>query len=242
MRIGGLLKHSLIDFPGTPCCVVFTSGCNFICPYCHNPELADPSRFLRKEENGKIWTQDQVLAFLDKRKNLLQGVAITGGEPTLQPDLVDFIKMVRQKGFSVKLDTNGTRPKVLETLLEEGLVDYVAMDIKTSMAEYPAFFAKNINTDKTLEGISRSIQLIMEKAPAYEFRTTCVRPFMSESAIKDISKTIQGASSYFLQQCSSASSGLDPAFMSESQHFFSSQDLVHFKEIAQERGLQVRLR
>ena len=148
MQIGGFQKNSLIDFPGTIACVVFTSGCNFICPYCHNPDLAvGPVK-----GSGSLDDPDTIFSFLERRKGQLQGVAITGGEPTLQPDLVAFCQKIRKMGYKIKLDSNGTRPHVLETLLDKQLIDYLAMDIKTSLTHYPLVIKGNFDVKK----ISRS--------------------------------------------------------------------------------------
>ena len=130
MRICGLQKLTLLDYPGHTACTVFTGGCNYRCPFCHNAELV-----LRSGEQPGI-PEEEFFALLDKRKGLLDGVAVTGGEPTLQPDLPDFLRRVREKGYDVKLDTNGTRPEVLKALVREGLVQYAAMDVKNSPARY----------------------------------------------------------------------------------------------------------
>ena len=225
MHIGGFQKNSLIDFPGTIACVVFTSGCNFICPYCHNPDLAAGP----VQRAGSLYDPDTIFSFLERRKGQLSGVAITGGEPTLQPDLVEFCQQVRKMGYKIKLDSNGTRPHILETLLDKQLIDYLAMDIKTSLTHYPLVIKGNFDVEK----IGASIALIMEKAPAYEFRTTCARPFITQGIMADIALLIKGAQRYVLQKCSRNVQVLDPDFLKEDHHFFSSKEMQELKAIAQ---------
>jgi len=225
MNIGGFQKNSLIDFPGTIACVVFTSGCNFICPYCHNPDLAAGS----VQGAGSPYDLDTIFAFLERRKGQLSGVVITGGEPTLQPDLIEFCQQVRRMGYKIKLDSNGTRPHVLETLLKKKLIDYLAMDIKTSLAHYPLVIKGKFDVGK----IRDSIALIMEKAPAYEFRTTCARPFITRDIMADIAVLIKGAQRYVLQKCSRNVQVLDPAFLKEDHHFFSSGEMQALKVIVE---------
>lgn len=225
MHIGGFQKNSLIDFPGTIACVVFTSGCNFICPYCHNPDLAAGPL----EGVGSLYDPDTIFAFLERRKGQLSGVVITGGEPTLQPDLIEFCQQVSKMGYKIKLDSNGTRPHVLETLLEKKLIDYLAMDIKTSLAHYPLLVKGDFDGGK----IHDSIDLIMEWAPAYEFRTTCARPFITRDIMADIAVMIKGAQRYVLQKCSRNVQVLDPDFLKEDHHFFSSEEMQALKAIVE---------
>ena len=225
MNIGGFQKNSLIDFPGTIACVVFTSGCNFICPYCHNPDLAaGPVKGV-----GSLHDRKAIFAFLEKRKDQLQGVAITGGEPTLQPDLIEFCQQVRKMGYKIKLDSNGTRPHILERLLDQNLIDYLAMDIKTSLAKYPLVIKGNFDVKK----IQDSIELIMEKAPNYEFRTTCARPFITKEIMAEIAVLIKGASRYVLQKCSQNVAVLDPEFLNQDQNFFSPEEMQDLKAIVE---------
>ncbi|MBU0971506.1 MAG: anaerobic ribonucleoside-triphosphate reductase activating protein [Proteobacteria bacterium] len=234
MHIGGFQKNSLIDFPGNIACVVFTSGCNFTCPYCHNPALAGGP----VKGAGSLYDENEILSFLEKRQGQLSGVAITGGEPTLQPDLIDFCKQLRKLGYKIKLDTNGTRPHILEALMDEKLIDYLAMDIKTSLIHYPLL----IKGDFDVKKIAESISLIMEKAPAYEFRTTCARPFITKEIMARIAGMIQGADRYVLQKCSRNVSVLDPDFLKEDHHFFSSQDMQELKAIVADSVKTIALR
>jgi pyruvate formate lyase activating enzyme len=225
MQIGGFQKNSLIDFPGTIACVVFTSGCNFICPYCHNPDLAAGP----VKGAGTLLSTDEIFSFLEKRKGQLDGVAITGGEPTLQPDLIEFCEQLRKMGYKIKLDSNGTRPHILENLLDKKLVDYLAMDIKTSLANYPLVIKGKFDVEK----IRESIELIKRKAPDYEFRTTCARPFVTKEIMAQIGVLIQGADRYVLQKCSQNVTVLDPEFLKEDNHFFSSEEMQELKAIVQ---------
>jgi pyruvate formate lyase activating enzyme len=222
MNIGGLQKNSLIDYPGKVSCVIFLSGCNFDCPYCHNPSLVKgclecPSSLEDKGLNG----------FLESRKSFLDGVVISGGEPTLQKDLFRLCEMVKDLGYSVKLDTNGSRPKKLRDLLRKGLVDYVAMDIKTDPFHYDPFIKPGCNPEDLLS----SVHAIMESAPDYEFRTTCVNGFVDERIIESIAMLIEGAKLYALQQFHDAEL-LHPEFFRESQPGLKSDELLGLKSIA----------
>ncbi|MBW1804555.1 MAG: anaerobic ribonucleoside-triphosphate reductase activating protein, partial [Deltaproteobacteria bacterium] len=191
MVFGGIQKSSLVDFPGKVSCVLFLLGCNFDCPYCHNPDLARGCR-----ENLQTSGEKGVYDFLRHRKGLLEGVVISGGEPTLDRDLVRLCRAIKRIGYPVKLDTNGSRPGVLERLLDAGLLDYIAMDIKTDAFHYRPYIKRDFNP----EHIFSSIRIIMEKADAYEFRTTCVKPIVDDGIIKNIAMTIQGAKLYALQR------------------------------------------
>ncbi|MGD9824302.1 anaerobic ribonucleoside-triphosphate reductase activating protein [Desulfobacter sp.] len=230
MYIGGFQKNSMIDFPGTIACVVFTRGCNFTCPYCHNPDLAagsaGPDGGGSSGGSGSSSpNQKEILTFLDKRRGMIEGVAVTGGEPTLQADLIDFIQTVRQMGYKVKLDTNGTAPRILDALFDQGLVDYLAMDIKTDTDHYPMVMKNPGHLDRVMESIS----LIMKKALAYEFRTTCAKPFVTPAIMKNIGKMIRGAASYVLQPCSRNVDVLDPDFAAVDDHFLSVDDMEALK-------------
>lgn len=171
MIIAGLQKMTLLDFPGRVACTVFLQGCNFRCPFCHNSDL------LERKGRDTI-PVEELLEFLKKRQGLLDGVCITGGEPTLQPDLEDLIRHIKAIGYPVKLDTNGSRPDVLKHLAGEGLIDYVAMDIKNSPEEYPATAGIT-----RLDGVEESIRFLMSGSVDYEFRTTVVRELHSVESI-----------------------------------------------------------
>ncbi len=164
MLIGGLQKLSLVDYPGKSCIAIFTIGCNFRCGFCHNPELVLPERFPESLD------QQEVLDFIKSRQGLVEAVTISGGEPTVQPDLIDFIKQVKAMGFLVKLDSNGTQPEILRQLYDQKMLDFVAMDIKNSFDNYP----KTVNINVNIDDIKTSIGLIKNSGVDYEFRTTIV--------------------------------------------------------------------
>ncbi|MBR6675931.1 MAG: anaerobic ribonucleoside-triphosphate reductase activating protein [Clostridia bacterium] len=187
MTVNGLLKLTLLDFPGRCACTVFFCGCNFRCPFCHNATL------VRGE--GESISEDEFFSFLNKREGILDGVCITGGEPTLQKGLRDFIKKIKDMGFAVKLDTNGARPDVLRDLLNEGLLDYVAMDIKSS----PEGYSKAAGCKVDMEKIRESVTMIIDGSTDYEFRTTVATGAVTLSDMEGIGKLIKGAKKYFLQ-------------------------------------------
>lgn len=187
MRLGGLQKTSLIDYPGKVCAIVFTIGCNFRCPYCHNPELVDETAI-------EISTAD-FFSFLDKRAHLLDAITITGGEPTLQDDLKAFITQIKQYGLLVKLDSNGTNPTILKQLIDQSLIDYIAMDIKAPLHKYSNTVARPVD----IENIARSIRLLISSNINYEFRTTIVKSMLEIEDFHEIGKLITGADYYYLQ-------------------------------------------
>jgi pyruvate formate lyase activating enzyme len=190
MTFGGLQELTLIDYPGKIAATVFTVGCNFRCYYCHNPELVLPEKI----KNTPLLSEEEVLNFLKSRQGLIQGLCITGGEPTLQNDLIDFIKQVKELKFLVKIDTNGSNPAMLETLIKNKLVDYIAMDIKAPFEKYALL------TDAAIDfsNITKSINLIKKSGLEYEFRTT-VAPGLTAQDILDIVPLIEGAENYYLQ-------------------------------------------
>jgi len=190
MKIGGWQKFSLIDYPDKISCIVFTQGCNFRCSYCHNPELVDPKKF------GQTLDENIFFDFLKGRIGKLDAVVITGGEPTLHSDLPKFIKKIKEMGFLVKLDTNGTNPEMLKKLLDEKLLDYAAMDIKAPLEKYKKITGVTIDVKK----IKKSIDLVMNSSVDYEFRTTLVKNLLSTEDIVQIGKEIKGAKKYYLQK------------------------------------------
>ena len=189
MKLYGLQKMTLLDFPGRVACTVFLGGCDFRCPFCHNYELATG-------EAPALMDADEFFDFLKKRRGLLDGVAITGGEPCLHRDLPDFMRRVRELGFGVKLDTNGAHPEMLRRILAEGLSDYIAMDIKNSPAKYAV--TAGIET-LDLGAIKESVHLLLTSGADYEFRTTCVAEFHEDADFEAIGAWIKGARRYFLQ-------------------------------------------
>lgn len=222
MNIAGMIPSSLVDFPEKISCVVFTQGCNFRCPFCHNPDLV-PVKPPAKDTKD----MEHVLEFLDKRRGLLDGVVVSGGEPTLQKGLVSFLSRVKNKGFLVKLDTNGSNPQVLRSLLDEGLVDFVAMDLKTSPDSYHPF----IMPEKDHNRLLASIDVVMSSAPDYEFRTTCVAPFVTEKTLARILSHIPGANRFALQRFRPQVL-LDPGFFSDVNPTVDDENLARFRTLA----------
>ncbi len=191
MILGGWQKLTLIDYPGKIAMTVFTVGCNFRCPFCHNPGLVVGSQFT---VHGNL--EKDFFDFLKKRKGKLEGVCITGGEPIIQKDLIDFIKKIKKLGFSVKLDTNGARPDVLKQIIDQKLVDFVAMDIKNSLKKYSETSGVKVDTDR----IKLSVELIKNSGLPYEFRTTVVPGFHTEKDFLEIAAWLKGSKKYFLQE------------------------------------------
>ncbi len=192
MLISGLQKLTLLDFPGKVACTVFTGGCNFRCPFCHNAPLVLPER-IESDPDGEA----TVLAFLKKRQGILDGVAITGGEPLLQKDIGAFLEKVRALGYRIKLDTNGSFPQRLEELVKAGLVDRVAMDIKNS----PALYGKTAGVPGLdLAPVQRSRDFLLEGRVEYEFRTTVVKGLHTRESLTEAAQWIAGAKEYYLQQ------------------------------------------
>lgn len=190
MIIHGLQKMTLLDYPGRVACTVFFGGCDMRCPFCHNAELLD----------GKappVMNDDELLSFLKKRQGLLDGVAITGGEPTLQKDLPDMARRIRELGYDIKLDTNGLHPDVLGRMIREGLVQYVAMDIKNSQERYADTAGLK---EMDLAPVRESVSLLMEGRTEYEFRTTVVAELHDDRSFSGIGKWIKGAAHYYLQK------------------------------------------
>ena len=190
MVISGLQKLTLLDYPGHTACTVFTPHCNWRCPFCHNAALV-----LRGDEQPPV-DPETFFAFLGKRKGLLDGVAVTGGEPTLQKDLPDFLRRVKDMGFAVKLDTNGTHPAMLRAILEEGLADYVAMDIKAGRDNYPSVTG---TLRPGLEAVEESAAVLMAGKTDFEFRTTVVKELHTMEDFRDIASWLAGEEKYFLQ-------------------------------------------
>lgn len=190
MDIAGLQKNTLLDYPGKIACTVFLAGCNLRCPFCHNPSLVLPSR-----AEPPAMTERELLAFLKKRRGLLEGVCITGGEPTLHRDLRELVEKITALGYPVKLDTNGTNPRMLGQLLEAGLLSYVAMDIKNA----PDRYLETCGGVDILPQARESAALLLEGRVPYEFRTTVCRPFHDPQAMARIGQWLRGADRYFIQ-------------------------------------------
>ena len=222
MIIGGLHKNSLIDYPGKISCVIFLSGCNFDCPYCHNPELAR-GRFL----SPGYLSEDLIFDFLGNRKGFLDGVVVSGGEPTLQKGLISFCEKIRLMGYPVKLDTNGSRPEVIKKLIDEDLVSYVAMDIKTD----PSHYTSLIKDDCSIDDIFLSVRIIKESNIDYEFRTTCIKSLVNKSTIENMSYLIKDSKLYTLQQFSKTDV-LHPEFFKDNSNIYQDDELMQLKSVA----------
>lgn len=188
LKLGGLQETSLLDYPGRICAIVWTVGCNFRCPFCYNLNMV--------YGDTEIVPVDHILSFLDDRVGKLDALSITGGEPLLHEDIGTFMKEVKDRGFLVKVDTNGTFPDRLEELLDSGLVDYVSMDVKAPFDKYDTLAGVHVDIEK----IKRSIKLIMEKAPDYEFKTTMIPGLLKKEDVKRVGSLIRGAKRYYLQQ------------------------------------------
>ncbi len=224
--IGGIQKTSLLDFPDKISAIVFTQGCNFNCGYCHNPDLLNSKK--------DIFSTDVFFEFLEKRKGKLDGVVITGGEATLQPDLIPFIKEIKSRGFLVKLDTNGYRPDVLEQALE--LVDYVAMDIKAPLEKYSDITNTKIETEKIL----KSIKLLQTSNVPYEFRTTVMKSQLSYDDFKKIGELIKGTQHYFLQKFEAKTAINDETLKTEVS--YSNEEFKVIIDILKEYDVNAQLR
>ena len=186
--IGGLQKVTLLDFPGKVACTVFLTGCNLRCPYCHNPELVLP------QDSKKYISEGELFKFLVSRKGKLDGVCITAGEPTVHPELPFLIRRIRDMGFLIKLDSNGTLPEMLEHLLREELLDYVAMDIKNA----PSRYAETCGAD-VIEQVKKSAALLKNGNIDYEFRTTVCHPFHSPKCMEEIGRWLRNTKRYYIQ-------------------------------------------
>ena len=223
MIIGGIQKISLIDYPRKLSCVLFLSGCNFTCPYCHNPQLVkDHSAY------SDCLDEKTVYKFLESRKGFIDGVVISGGEPTLQKELVLLCKKIKEMGYLVKLDTNGSKPGVIQALINEDLVDYFAMDIKSDPLRYPSIIVKDYDPGRIL----LSIETIMGSRTPYEFRTTCIKPIVDKTSIENIAKTIKGADLYVLQQFHRTDEILNPQFLKKTGTIYHKEKLRQLKTIA----------
>ena len=217
MNIVGLQKQTLVDYPGKVACTVFTQGCNYNCGYCHNPDL------IPFKGNQPRIPEDEFFEWLVNRKKWLDGVCVTGGEPTLQAELPDFARRVKDAGFLFKLDSNGSNPAMLRKMFDEGLIDFLAMDIKAPLAKYESVVGAGI--DK--KAIEESIQLIRGKALNYEFRTTVAPDWYSKEDAVAIGEWLKGSKAYYLQNFI-PDHAANPAF--RSKHGFSREELAELKE------------
>jgi len=229
MEISGLQKLTLLDYPGKLACTIFTRGCNFTCPFCHNSSLV-----LLDRHRANLIPTDDILQFLRERLGKIDGVCITGGEPLVQVDLKDFIKKVKSIGYKVKLDTNGYSPNKLKELIDENLLDYIAMDIKNSFPKYSVTVGRdNVDIDK----IKASIEIIKKSGIDYEFRTTAIREYLDLDDFKEIAKTLKGSKAYFIQNFIDSGSVIKSGL-----HGFDKDTLLKFKKQMDDAGVPCELR
>jgi len=228
MLIGGLHKISLIDYPQKLAAVVFTYGCNFRCPYCHNPELFTPKK-------DYLIPESQVFDFLKTRIGKLDAVVISGGEPCIQQDLIDFIQKIKDMGFLLKLDTNGSFPQKLKEIIDLKIVDYIAMDVKAPLDKYKSVTNSNINTNNILQ----SINTIINSSVDHEFRTTVVKSQLSEEDILEITSLIKGSKRYYLQKFV-PSKTLDQSF--SKQKSYEKDELIAITSRIETDGLNCFIR
>lgn len=213
MIIGGLEKFSLNDYPGKSSAIIFTQGCNFRCGFCHNPELVLTDQYLKEIPEKEIFK------FLDSRRGKLDAVVVSGGEPTIHQDLPKFLKKIKAMGFLVKLDTNGSNPEMLQKILKEGIVDYLAMDIKAPVDAENYKKVTGIKFDeKGIEKIKKSIAFIINSGLQHEFRTTVVKSLLSLDNVRQIAFQIKGAQNYFLQKFVSSGKLLNPLLQNETSY------------------------
>lgn len=215
MVISGMQKLTLVDYPGHTACLIFTQGCNFRCPFCHNSDLL-------KGENNSSRIDEQVLFdYLDKRKGLIDGVCVSGGEPLLQKDIELFIRKIKEKGYKVKLDTNGSKPKLLKNLIDNNLLDYVAMDVKNTFSKYDLTSGVSIN----LDDIKESIEILKSSNIDYEFRTTIVKQLHTFEDIEQILGYIGPKAKYYIQNYRDCETVLKKGLSG-----FSDEELLQIKE------------
>ncbi len=228
MKISGFTKLTLIDYPNKLACIIFTKGCNYRCPFCHNSSL------IKLNKNDVFIDEKEIFDYLKKRKGLLDGICISGGEPTIQGDLYDFLLKVKKIGYLIKLDTNGSNPDLLKKLIDEKLVDYIAMDIKNSFDNYQKVV--NIKNLK-IEDIKKSIKVIENSGIDYEFRTTIIKEYHSLDDILKIRKMLAKKSNYYLQNFKNSEGVIDKTL-----HGFSTQELEELSQLIKNKNLNIKIR
>ena len=228
MIIGGLEKLTLLDYPDHLAAIIFTQGCNFRCHFCYNPLLVLPRKGEDEKNKEKGFSQislEDLFLFLKERFGRLEGVVITGGEPTLHPDLPDFIRKIKDIGYLVKLDTNGTNPEMLAGLIRDKLIDYVAMDLKGPLARY----SEVVSVPVDCKDIEKSVNIIINSGLPYEFRTTVVPGLLKKDDFEAMGKAIKGASKWYLQNFKSDTGLVDTGF--EQKPGYSSKEMEEFAAI-----------
>lgn len=226
MKISGFQKLTLVDYPGLTSCIVFTQGCNFRCPFCHNSSLIN-------DNSDSSVDEQEFFDYLDKRKNVLDGVCITGGEPLLQSDLESFITKIKEKGYKVKLDTNGSNPIKLKSLIDKNLLDYIAMDIKNNFTKYDETSGIKVNIDS----IKKSIEIIKSSKVDYEFRTTIVKELHTLEDLKDILEYIGSECKYYIQNYKDCESVLKKGLSG-----FEDSELLEIKKTLERNYPNVSIR
>lgn len=233
LLLSGIQKFTVLDFPGRIACIAFLPGCDFRCGFCHNSEFVLPQKI--REICKSFVAEKSFLNFLEKRRGLLDGVVISGGEPTLNKNLPEFIRKIKEMNFLVKLDSNGNNPKVLEELMAENLVDYIALDFKINLEKYSNFVGKN--ADK--ENLNRSLQLLKSGKFDYEIRSTLIKEIHSEQVLEKMSEELKGVKRLFLQKFRSGNT-LDAKFAKFST--LSEEDFLRAKKIFEKNVTEVFLR
>lgn len=228
MKICGFNKTTLLDYPGRVACTIFLGGCNFRCPFCQNSSL------VLVPEKEQTYKEEEILGFLKKRKGILDGVCVSGGEPTIEPELPEFLEKIKELGYEIKLDTNGSKPSVVKRLAAEGLVDKVAMDIKACPDNYKALTGL-ANPD--VDAVKETAEFLMKGNLDYEFRTTVVRELHTEKDFQEIGQWLKGAKAYYLQAYRDSDGVLKPGFSS-----YSLEELKGFREILLETISLVEIR
>lgn len=233
MKLSAIQRFTMLDYPDKLACIAFTPGCNMRCGFCHNPEFVLPEKI--RELQADFIEEQTFFNFLEKRRGLLEGVVVSGGEPTIWRDLPEFLRRIKKKGFLTKLDTNGNHPAMLRALLDEKLLDYVAMDVKTSLAEYSKLVGGTVKS----ENIEESIRILKGSSISYEFRTTLIKEVHTEAVLKEMEELVRGAERYYFQVFRPGHT-LSPTF--STYHPFSSGEMEklvqRFSMFATEVGLR----
>ncbi|MCT4617726.1 MAG: anaerobic ribonucleoside-triphosphate reductase activating protein [Candidatus Gracilibacteria bacterium] len=224
MQISGIKKSTLLDFPGKVATIIFTPGCNFRCRFCHNSEFVLPEKMKENKVFEDLISEKAFFNFLESRIGLLDGVVICGGEPTLQKDLYDFAKKIKQMGFLVKLDTNGRDPEIVQKLINDKIIDFVAMDMKMPFSR----FTELIGIEEKVDNYKKTAEILLNSNIDYEFRTTVIKNYHDKETIEEIAKDIEGAKNYHLQNFIGGNT-LEPDFDGAT---FSKPELKEFMEVA----------
>lgn len=234
MKLSAIQRFTLLDFPGRVACIAFTPGCNMRCGFCHNPEFVVPEEVKRLGPN--FVSEETFFNFLDRRQGLLDGVVVSGGEPTVWQDLPDFFRQIKKRGFLTKLDTNGNNPVMLKQLFDDRLLDYVAMDVKTSLTGYPTLVGRGVKA----RHIAESLDLLKQSGIEYELRTTLIKEIHTEPVLLELERLVAGAHEYYLQIFRPGHT-LDPVFAQ--YHPFSPREMrslaERFGKVVQKIGVRI---